>query len=136
MPQIQVAYDRTKGPILIVEIGYPVRLSSPGSSPLSMMVPLLIDTGARRTHISQQVSDQLSLMPYSRTKIHFGSQSIEVEQYLGDFRIPGTSVAHSGMLFPDFPNPTRDYQGVLGRNILDHGILHIDGINGEIILTF
>lgn len=56
-----------------------------------------------------------------------------VDQYLGDLAIPGTNMARAGLLLPNFPNPTGNYSGVLGRN--NHGILHIDGIKGELVLT-
>jgi hypothetical protein len=128
-------YDPSKGPTIDVEIGYPISLLRPGVQPKSMMVPLMIDTGARRTHIARQVADALSLMVYSRATIHFGATSLVVDQYLGDLRFPTIGVAYSGRLFPNFPNPTKHFLGVLGRDVLEQGPLYLDGINREFTLS-
>jgi hypothetical protein len=110
-------YDPSKGPIIDVEIGYPISLLRPGDQPKSMTVPLMIDTGARRTHIARQVADTLALMVYSQATIHFGTTSVVVDQYLGDLRFPTIGIAYSGRLFPNLPNPTRHFLGVLGRDM-------------------
>jgi hypothetical protein len=135
MPQLRMNYDPAKRPILDVEIGYPVGLPRPGDTPKVAMVPLLVDTGTRRTHIAKHVADSLSLMEYSQSPINFGSNSMLVDVYFGDLRFPSMNISYSGRLFPNFPNPTNDYVGVLGRDILELGSSYFDGIKKELTLT-
>ena len=136
MPQAQIVYDPAKGPLISVEICYPVSLCRPGETPATITANMLIDTGARRTHISKSISTQLSLDKVSKVNIQFGSQSAVVDVFIADIKIPGTGLVWRDRLFPELPNPTQNYSGVLGRDILDLGVLQIDGVKKEITLTF
>jgi len=111
-----------------VEIGFPLALAGPGSQPASQTIALLVDTGARSTHVAKAVADALSLPIVGERPLRSSTGSVVVDIYLGDLRFRSINISYSGMRLPEFPNPSGHYQGVLGMDILNTGTLYLDGI--------
>ena len=136
MPRITGRFRPGETPLLDVEIGYPKGLTAPGSPVASLVLPLLIDTGARFTHIAKDVADTLSLIVIGNARVSGGTANAIVETYLADVRFPATAAAWSGLEPRQFPNPSPRYRGVLGMDIISKGTLCVDGPRGEFTLTF
>ena len=136
MPRITGRFGPGETPLIDVEIGYPTGLTAPGLSAVSLMVPLLIDTAARFTHIAKDVADALSLIVIGSARVSGSTANAIVETYLADLRFPSTTAAWSSLELRQFPNPGPRYRGVLGMDILRRGTLYVDGPRGEFTLTF
>jgi hypothetical protein len=59
-----------------------------------------------------------------------------VEVYLADLAFPATQVSFADVRVRQFLQPTRNYSGVLGRDVMDNGAIRLDGRTRELILSF
>ncbi len=113
-------------------------------APASVGARLLIDTGSFITGLMPDVFQQLHLTPYGRTPIrtpsttpgapHWCDQYLIILTFLcgmGKYPFPPVSVIASEDFHPD-----EEVQGILGRDILDRGILNYHGPERTFTLAF
>ena len=134
---MMVPYDPAIGPIVRIEIAFPVSLHQPGAAATAPAgVNVLIDTGARRTHIARPVLNALGLPIVAKRPLISSTGTSTVDVFVGDIAIPGSGASFSSMEVPELPNASERFQDVLGRDILDQGTLTVDGPGRTIILEF
>jgi hypothetical protein len=136
MPLIRVPYDPALGPIIEIEIGFPVSELPPGQPGTSQRVTLMVDTGARTTYVSKAVADALNLPVRGQRRIISSTNQTLVESYQADLWFPGTQILFCDLLVFEFMQPTNHYVGVLGRDITNTGVVHLDGRTKELALIF
>ena len=131
MPQMTTRYDPRDGILIEVELRCPGDPSAPTAS-----ATLLIDTGSTRTHITSQIADHLGLPLRGRRLVTTASAQRLMDYWTADVIIPGLPITFSNIEVRDFLPPNMKQAGVLGRDILSLGILHIDGPNRIATLSF
>jgi hypothetical protein len=126
-----VRYDPIDGMLIEVEFRGPGNPSGPTAP-----VTLLVDTGATRTHITSQIADFLGLPLRGKRRITSATTQQLLDHWTADVIIPGLPMTFPDILVRDFLQPNIKQAGVLGRDILSLGVLHIDGPNRIATLSF
>ena len=137
MPRIKLPFMPGESPIIQVEISYPGGKMGTGATTKSILVPLVVDTGARWSFIAKDVIDSLALPNKGKAQVITGNGGVLFDTYQSDLRFPTIN-----LLFPDTIvrelrtwNAPR-FLGLLGMDILSKGTFHMDGPGGEFTLTF
>ena len=131
MPQMTMAYDPNDGILIEVEFRCP-GTPSVQTAPVTLMV----DTGARRTHVTSQIADFFQLPLRGQRRVVTADSSRLMDTWTTDIVIPALPMTFPDILVTDFLTPNRNYAGVLGRDILSNGVLHVDGPNRTVTLGF
>ncbi len=102
----------------------------------SVKVLALIDTGANTTAISQNIAQQLKLVPRGSAKVYTSHRSSEIRNefdvslsFRRDIRWPVLRVLEANF---------RDHaiDCLIGRDVLQHGVLIYNGPENWVTLTF
>lgn len=137
MPQIKVSYNPALGPLIDGLIGFPIRLHQPGNSAPSAQATFLIDTGSARTFIQPSYVPMLSLQFVSRRTLWTMGGPVDVDIYGGDVSLDGLG-SFSSVELCAMPraNPGAAYTAILGRDILNGGMVRIDGRTKDVTIAF
>lgn len=141
-------FDWTQG--LIWQVGFLDAVQDPTPDSQLHVCPVLVDTGASRTCIARSVVDALSLQPIGKTEMQTASGIVSVNAYdvhvafiLGVEQNPDGSQSGQAQLTPqtantqalEFDAGQSPYQGLIGRDILRHGVLNIS-IDGHYSFSY
>ncbi len=140
MPCIAVQFDPAIGPILNVGIAKPKGTKEEKQS--VSFYPLLVDTGASLTCISPQIANQVGLRAMGKRPVGVPSGQTEMNTYLadilvpfGDYQKPPTQVLVAGqsLLVMEFCGGAANYQGLLGRDVIRHGLFSMSSWDNRFI---
>lgn len=113
--------------LLLTEQGQPV----PAPVPAAMM----IDTGASNSVIQTGIAQQLGLQPVGTVGINTpSSENVQCLQYLVRLLLPKGLVAV--VLATEAPLNGQNIQGLIGRDLLQHGVLVYLGTENQFTLSF
>lgn len=127
MPCISGKYDNNIGIIIKASVTETNALQTNQIQPANLPIfNALIDTGATRTCISQQVVQAVRLHPSGQLSMASASHVQDVNAYIVDFVIPfGNFIHHvSGLTVMEFLG-NNNYQILIGRDILIMGALQL-----------
>lgn len=103
--------------------------------PEPVIVKSLIDTGASACVIKKEIPEKLGLEPTGVIKIHTpSSMDNECYQYFMRMVIPTYGLTYQGP-FIATPLDGQDIQGLIGRDLLKHGILIYIGYMNQFTLS-
>lgn len=136
MPCMTLAFDPAIGPLLPVIIAPAGTLkgfaASAGSSPIAF--PLLVDSGADITCISDHVISAIGLSPSGKAAITTPAGPSTTNLYLVDIGVhfgagtgPTPSFVLESVQVMQFEGTVSIYQGLLGRDIICKGQLTMSG---------
>ncbi len=131
MPQITLQFDPAVGPLLAIEIGFPSSARPPaGGLPPRESVNFLIDTGATVTSINPDTASKLNLPIQGLRPVVSVTQAVLNNEYLADLHLPfGTPLYHlQDWRLMEFPMGGTGIGGLLGRDLLQHGLFHMNGV--------
>ncbi len=146
MPSLSLPYEPAIGPLIHVSFTQAGALSGSRQGG-SVPAKFLIDTGASITALSPAIAKRVGLRSLGRMPVSVPAGLTSLNAYLVDLLVifgdPLTGFPHGRI--PTFPvqnlpvleylGRPDHYQGLLGRDILDRGILKTDGPNKKYILT-
>lgn len=108
-----------------------------GSQPIPFPVPVfaMIDTGASRSVIRADITNQLNLKPVGTTLIQTASTTnVRAYEYLLRFLMPNGVIAEVRAIAA--PLQGQNIQCLIGRDILRHGVLIYLGHDNSFTLSF
>ncbi len=129
-----------EGPILEVHFIIPIELEKKYNEegkeiPKPVIVKALIDTGASACVIKKEIPEQLKLEPSGVIKISTpSSKDHECYQYFMRMLIPTHGITYQGP-FIGAPLDGQDISGLIGRDLLKHGILIYIGYMNQFTLS-
>ena len=114
MSVITRTYDPAEGPILHVRI-------APAGAPGGQLFPLLLDTGADGSLISEDVIKALDLTPVGKMDTHAsGGKQLGMYTFIVDlsFGEPESPITFNDLLVSEFRYIKPSTRGLIGRDIL------------------
>jgi predicted aspartyl protease len=128
------------GPLVQLLIGPSKSLiQSVGSQKLAVPQPVLalVDTGASGTVLNPQVFQQLGIQPVSSVPVHTPSTvaPVNCNQYQINVYFPH-GVTVEDVLAIEAPMGGQNIQCLIGRDILQHGVLIYIGYSNQFTLSF
>lgn len=136
MPSVNLQIS-SAGPLLTVHVGVSQArqdaLKAAGLPiPAPILCRLLIDTGADGTNICRSVVSQLDLTPTSSIDVltpSTGNSPVEMPMYDVLIQIPfgGITMTHNAVPVICSEFSAQGIQGLLGRDLLQHGVLVYNG---------
>ena len=130
MPCLHRTFDPSVGPIISV-FAWPAGQRPAGNlDPTPATYPLLVDTGASSTALTKDVLDAIGAKPVGITDVITPTGLGQAAFYVLDVAIPfvypngsGISQGKDGVTVIEYNGDTRNYQGLLGRDVLCSGSL-------------
>ncbi len=128
------------GPVLDLHIAVPQQvelLLTEQGQPVPAPVPaaMMIDTGASNSVIQTGIAQQLGLQPVGTVGINTpSSENVQCLQYLVRLLLPKGLVAV--VLATEAPLNGQNIQGLIGRDLLQHGVLVYLGTENQFTLSF
>ena len=128
------------GPVLDLHIAVPQQvelLLTEQGQPVPAPVPaaMMIDTGASNSVIQTGIAQQLGLQPVGTVGINTpSSENVQCLQYLVRLLLPKGLVAV--VLVTEAPLNGQNIQGLIGRDLLQHGVLVYLGTENQFTLSF
>lgn len=121
----EVGYNRARGPIVEVEVRSPG-----GVSGKSARISMLIDTGASGTHIRDTVASEVGLVETPLVCPPKGwtldGQELILKVYSGVLYFVDFGAGFPARMLLSYKNKRSDYDGVIGRDILDQCLLSFE----------
>lgn len=138
MPLITQPFDLNRGPTLTVKIAFPVSLHSGSEVPESVEVNMLIDTGASWTSVGPLVATKLNLPVLGLRGLKSVTHEVQANEYLADMYLPvATPPFHlKDLRLVEFAMGDDNVGGLIGRDLLRHGLFQMDGKHGLYTLAF
>jgi hypothetical protein len=136
MPLIRIPYDPAIGPVVEIEVSHPIALLQPGAYAPATRAMFIVDTGSTRSHIADHIVAQLALPPGAVAIIrHLGGTKL-VDTYPADLTFPTASYSIRSVELREYQQSSIQYGGIIGRDILNLGVLRLDGRLRELMLSF
>ena len=130
MPLLTQQFDPAIGPILSVEVGFPESAKQPeGGVPPRETVNFLIDTGASVSSINPATAAKLGLPILGKVPVVSTTQSVPVNEYMCDLFLPigAPHLPLRDWRLLEFPTGSGPIGGLLGRDLLQHGMFLTNG---------
>ena len=128
------------GPVLDVQIAVPqaveALLTAAGTPvPAPVAASLMVDTGASLTVIQTGIAQKLGLQAVGAIQVNTpSSQNVLCTQYAVRILLPKGVVA--SVLATEAPLQGQNIQGLIGRDLLKHGVLVYLGTEDQFTLSF
>jgi predicted aspartyl protease len=128
------------GPVIDLQIAVPIQvegLLARDQQPLPTPVPasLLVDTGASNTVIQSGIAQRLGLQPVGTVRVNTpSSANVECPQYSVRLLLPKGLVATVTAI--EAPLQGQNIHGLIGRDLLQHGVLVYLGTENQFTLSF
>lgn len=135
MPLLKTSYDPEHGPTIEALVSLPGHMRR--SRIEHQRIRLLVDSGATTCAIAPVVMQALELAPKGREPVFLAGGIMEMNHYLVDLSIPfkeGEDINRHSVRVIEFLGYTDQYQGLLGRDILDQGTFKLFGKEKEFSL--
>jgi len=130
MPLLTQQFDPSIGPIITVEFALPASIHiDENDPPPREAVNMLIDTGASATSMTSSVADNLGLPVLGLRPLTSVTETAKVREYLADMYLPIGSVPYhlTDLRIIEFPMGNPNVGGLLGRDLLQYGMFHMNG---------
>lgn len=122
--------------ILTPSAEYAKALDIPVSSIKTVVVSAMIDTGASGTVISEGLAAKLGIEPIGKIKMHTPSTTnIIYPQYNIQIIFP-KNVIFSSIVVTEAPLQGQHIQCLIGRDVLEEGVLIYNGYDNSFTLSF
>ena len=144
MPCITCQFDPSVGPVIDIGIAAPAAIKTLSTSGRPIVARrALVDTGASITCVTAEIAQQenLKLMGKRDTNSAHGTQPCNL--YLADLAVPFGNTG-SGSEVPafsmeairvmEFVSKSPHFQILLGRDVLDRGLLTVSGFSRQLTL--
>ena len=139
MPLLTPPFDPAVGPLLTVTISYPASLWTASDTPApTTAVTMLIDSAATLTCIAPTVATKLALPILGLRPLSSVTEQTEVNEYLADLYLPVAVPPYhlKDLRLIEFPMGNLSMGGLLGRDLLQRGLLQLNGPERTYTLAF
>jgi predicted aspartyl protease len=108
--------------------------------PDGLVVTALIDTGAGITGISRRIIDHLGLEPFDSVPVYTPQHDTPVQSQIYDLSVTLPGHDQTGKYIPELHVIESKFQGeievLIGRDVLQQGVMFYDGVNCQYTLAF
>ena len=136
MPLLEVQYDPTIGPVIDIEVAHPRALLHPKAVRPTVIATFLVDTGSKYSHVADHIVNQLILPPCGVVPVRHRNGVSYAETYPVDLIFPAVSYSVLNVLVREFQQTALQYGGILGRDVLNQGMIRLDGRTKRLQLSF
>ena len=137
MPCMSLTFDPTVGPLLNVLIAPEGTLKATvgaGAKTKTGYCTLLVDTGASISCISPAIAAEVGLRSMGKSDVTVPTGAAEANTYLADVGVPfgepqkgASTLVAEAILLMEFRGNHPQFQGLLGRDIINRGLVSIAG---------